>query len=145
MAQAKEGDTIQVHYTGTLKDGTVFDTSQDREPLEFTLGNGDVIPGFEKAVLGLAVGEKRKVEIPCDEAYGPHASELMMAIDRSQFPADQELTVGQTIPARLSSGPTLRSTIVEISETQVTLDANHPLAGEDLTFDIELVSIRSKD
>jgi peptidylprolyl isomerase len=139
--QVKDGNTVQVNYTGRLADGTVFDTSVGRTPLEFTLGAGKIIPGFEKAVLGMKVGEKKTVTIPVNEAYGPHRDELVMEISREELPSGMTPQVGQQLQAEGGDGSTVVATITKISDTTVTLDANHPLAGKDLTFKIELVKI----
>ncbi|HEV2148204.1 MAG TPA: peptidylprolyl isomerase [Longimicrobiaceae bacterium] len=140
MAQAKSGDTVRVHYTGRLDDGTVFDSSQGREPLEFTLGAQQVIPGFEQAVDGLSPGEERTVEIPADRAYGPRRDEMMLTVGRDQFPPEVQPEVGQQL--QMSQGEQVAVvTVAEVSDTDVTLDANHPLAGKDLTFDVRLVDI----
>ena len=141
MAQAKQGDTVRVHYTGTLDDGTMFDTSADREPLEFTIGGGQVIVGFDIAVLNMAPGEKRVSVIPALEAYGEHSPELVTDVDRERFPADMELEIGQQLQVGLPDNQQAIVMVVDISDTAVTLDANHPLAGQQLTFDIELVEI----
>ena len=140
-AEAKNGDKVKVHYTGELTDGTVFDSSLGREPIEFTIGGNQVIPGFEKAVIGLKVGESNKVTIPADEAYGQHRDDLIMTIDRDQFPEGLEPEVGQQLQATEESGQIVTVTVVDFSETTVTLDTNHPLAGKDLVFEIELVEI----
>jgi peptidylprolyl isomerase len=142
-AVAKNGDTVQVNYTGKLADGTVFDSSIGREPLEFTLGNGQMIPGFEKAVLGMKVGEKKTVTIPADQAYGPHLDELVVEVPRDKLHSDAELAVGQILQTTAQNGQQIMFTITAISDNgTVTLDANHPLAGKDLTFEIELVKIK---
>jgi len=135
--QAAVGDTVRVHYTGTLADGSVFDTSSDREPLEFTIGAGEVIEGFENAVLGMKVGETKTVTIPAAQAY-PYREDLVFTMERSQLP--QDIEVGQQLTLQ-SSGGAFRATVIEITETAVTLDANPPVAGKDLTFEIELVEI----
>lgn len=145
MPQAQPGDTVTVHYTGRLQDGTVFDSSQDGEPLTFTLEGGQVIPGFEQGVLGMVPGESRTVDIPCQLAYGAHDDDLMIQIDRSQFPDNIEPEVGQHFEVGQADGSTLLVTVAGVSPGQITLDANHPLAGKDLTFDIELVSIDQED
>jgi len=140
-AQAKTGDTIKVHYTGRLQDGTVFDTSIGSELLEFTLGQGQIIPGFEEAVIGMQVGESKTVTIPVDKAYGPHRDDLIFEVDRDELPPDINPEVGMQLQKNQGDGSIAIVTITEVSETTITLDANHPLAGQDLTFDIELVEI----
>lgn len=141
MTQAKKGDRVKVHYTGKLDDGTVFDSSRDREPIEFTLGAGEVIPGFEAAVEGMEVGETKTTTIPAEEAYGPHRDDMILMVERSKFPPHIEPEVGQQLQLRQEDGQTLIVTVAAVTEDTVALDANHPLAGEDLTFDIELVEI----
>jgi peptidylprolyl isomerase len=141
MEQAQNGDTVKVHYTGTLDDGTIFDTSVGRDPLEFTLGERQVIPGFEQAVVGMSPGESKTAEISADEAYGPHNEEMVVSVDRSDFPNSIEPRVGQMLQLHQPSGQRIAVTVTEVSEASVTLDANHPLAGKDLTFDIQLVEI----
>jgi len=141
-AQVKNGDTVQVNYTGKLADGTVFDSSVERGPLEFTLGAGQLIPGFEKAVLGMKVGEKKTVTIPANEAYGPHRDEQVVEIPREEFPSDLTPQVGQQLVVTQQDGRQIIVVITEVSDETVTIDANHPLAGKDLTFEIELVKIR---
>lgn len=141
MAQAKAGDTVKVHYTGKLDDGTVFDSSANRDPLEFTLGSGSIIPGFERAVLGMSLGESKTEIIPTDEAYGPHLDEMVVVVDRQQMPPEIEPQVGQQLQLQQQDGQVLPVVITDVSGASVTLDANHPLAGEELTFDIELVEI----
>ena len=136
---AKTGNTVKVHYTGTLNDGTVFDTSIEREPLQFTIGQGQLIPGFEQAVIGMKVGESTTVNIPAAEAYGLHRDDLVFAMERSQLPDNIE--VGQQLQMMQTDGSTVVVTVIEISETTAMIDANHPLAGEDLIFEIELVEI----
>ena len=141
MAEAKKGDTVAVHYTGTLGDGTVFDSSREREPLEFTLGSGQVIPGFDSAVEGLSEGESVKTTIECDNAYGKRNEDLVLEAPRANIPDGVELEVGKRLQARSQEGQVTRVVITKITDETVTLDANHPLAGQDLTFEIELVSI----
>ena len=141
MVQAKHGDTVKVHYTGRLDDGTVFDSSADRDPLEFQIGAGNVIPGFERAVLGMSSGESKTEVIPTDDAYGPYMEEMVIVIDRQQMPAELEPEVGQQLHIQQPDGNVIPVTITDVSNGTVTLDANHPLAGEDLTFDIQLVEI----
>jgi peptidylprolyl isomerase len=141
MAQAKTGDTVKVHYTGKLDDGTVFDTSANREPLEFTIGQGQLIPDFEQAIVGMNPGESKTVQIPSENAYGPHREEMVIEVDRNEFPADLEPKVDQMLQVRKQDGQTFAVTVTAVSESSVTLDANHPLAGKDLTFDIQLTEI----
>lgn len=141
MAQAKQGDTVQVNYTGKLQDGTVFDTSLDRGPLQFTLGKGQLIAGFEQAVLGMTGGEKRTVVIKPDQAYGPHRAESVVEVDRKYLPPDLDPKVGQRLELTQTDDKTVLVTVAGVSGASITLDANHPLAGKDLTFDIELLAI----
>jgi peptidylprolyl isomerase len=141
MVQAKKGDTVQVHYTGKLKDGTVFDSSAERDPLQFTIGEGQVINGFEDAVVGMLPEESKTVTIAADEAYGPHHEELIVDIPRDQIPPHVPLDVGQRLQVQQDEGQTIVVEITEVTDAKVTIDANHPLAGEELTFHIELVTI----
>jgi FKBP-type peptidyl-prolyl cis-trans isomerase 2 len=141
MVQAKPGDTVKIHYTGRLDDGTVFDSSVNREPLEFTLSGGQVIPGFDEAVLGMSPGESKTQKIPMDQAYGPHREEMVLEISRQQIPPELEPEVGQQLQVQQENGQAIPVFVTEVTESNVTLDANHPLAGEDLTFDIQLVEI----
>jgi peptidylprolyl isomerase len=141
MAKPQHGDTVQVHYTGTLADNTVFDSSRDRAPLEFTIGGSQLIQGFEAAVLDMQPGETKTVQIPADQAYGPHVPELVATVDRAQLPADLPLAVGEQYQFQQPDGNALVVTATDVTPSQVTFDANHPLAGQDLTFEIELVEI----
>ncbi len=141
MAEARDGDRVKVHYTGMLEDGRVFDSSVDREPLEFTLGQGEVIPGFEEAVMGMQPDESKTTMIPSEKAYGPHNPDMVVTVDRERLPEDLDPKVGQALQMRQGEGRTIMVTITDLSESTITLDANHPLAGEDLTFDIQLVEI----
>lgn len=143
MSKVKEGDTVKVHYTGKLNDGSVFDTSRERnEPLEFTLGQGQLIPGFEKAVEGMNVGDSTTVEIPTDEAYGERRDDLELEISRDELPDNIEPEVGMQLQMQQQqNGQAIPVQITEVTDDKVKLDANHPLAGKDLTFDIELVEI----
>ncbi|NIM91841.1 MAG: peptidylprolyl isomerase [Candidatus Aminicenantes bacterium] len=143
MAQAKNGDKIKVHYTGKFEDGTVFDTSEERGPLEFTIGEGEVIPGFEKSIVGMEVDEKKTVTISPEEAYGPRREELIWERKKSEFPEGITPAVGKQVGVRLNQpdAPLINAIITDVSEDTVTLDANHPLAGKTLVFDIELVGI----
>ncbi|MGQ3685206.1 MAG: FKBP-type peptidyl-prolyl cis-trans isomerase [Candidatus Loosdrechtia sp.] len=141
MKQAKNGDTVKVHYTGKLDDGTVFDTSASREPLAFTIGEGQIIPDFEQAVVGMNPGDAKTVRIESDNAYGPHKDEMVMVVNRDQFPEDYEPERGQQFKIRNADSKIIIVTVTDFAEKTVTLDANHPLAGKDLTFDIELVEV----
>ena len=141
MPRAKEGDTVKIHYTGRLQDGSVFDSSSERDPLQFNIGSGQVIPGFEEAVTGMTVGEKKTTLIPCAKAYGEKDASLIMVVARKHVPAEIEPEVGQRLQVGSPSGQLLAVTVVEVSHENITLDANPPLAGEDLTFDIQLVEI----
>jgi FKBP-type peptidyl-prolyl cis-trans isomerase 2 len=143
MAQVKHGDTVKVHYTGKLDDGTVFDTSADRDPLKFTVGEGQVIPGFEDTVLGMNPDESTTVTIPSEEAYGPYRDEMVMVIPRDQLPEHVKPEVHQQLQIVQENGQAFIVQVTDITESTVTLDANHPLAGRNLTFDIELVEILS--
>ena len=140
-AEAKNGDTVNVHYTGRMGNGTVFDSSVGREPLQFTIGAGQVIPGFEQAVIGMQLGESKTVVIPPDEAYGPYRDELVMVMDRDQLPPDWEPQVGNRFPLTQPDGQVIWATVIDVSESSITLDFNHHLAGKELTFDITLVEI----
>ncbi|MBE9546103.1 MAG: peptidylprolyl isomerase [Proteobacteria bacterium] len=141
MAQAKQGDTVKVHYTGKLEDGTVFDSSIDRDPLQFEVGTGQVIPGFEQGVVGMSLSELKTIKVQADEAYGPYREEMVVVVDQNQFPADLNIEVGQQLQVNQSEDQKIIVTITDVSESGVTLDANHPLAGKDLTFDIRLIEI----
>ena len=141
MAQAKTGDTVKVHYTGKLDDGTIFDSSANHEPLQFTVGEGQLIPGFEQAIIGMNPGESKTVQILSENAYGPHREEMVMEVDRSDFPADLEPEVDQRLQVSQSDGKTFAVTVTAVSELKVTLDGNHPLAGKDLTFEVQLSEI----
>jgi FKBP-type peptidyl-prolyl cis-trans isomerase 2 len=139
--RAKTGDTVQVNYTGKLADGTVFDSSIGRQPLEVILGKGQVIPGFEKAILGMHVGENKTVTISASDAYGPSRKELIFEVPKENLPAGATPQVGQQLRGSKADGSTMMATITKISDKTVTLDANVPLAGKDLTFEIGLVKI----
>lgn len=143
MAQAKSGDTVTVHYTGKLEDGTVFDSSSDREPIQFAIGEGNLIPGFEQAVVGMSPGEAKTEMIPAEQAYGRHFEEMVLVVDRQQIPPDMPIDIGTQLQIRQETGDMIPVIITDVTESEVTLDANHPLAGEDLTFEIELVDIAS--
>lgn len=139
---AKDGNTVKVHYTGTLKDGTLFDTSLGREPLEFTLGEGQIIPGFEEAVKGMQIGQSKTVTIPPERAYGPHRDDLVRVIEREKLPENMNTEVGHRLQMKRKDGRTTEVIVTDVSETTVTLDANHPLAGKDLIFEIELKEVK---
>jgi peptidylprolyl isomerase len=142
QAAAQDGDTVAVHYTGTLSDGSKFDSSYDRgEPLEFVLGDGNMISGFENAVRGMQVGEVKTVTLPPEEAYGTYDENLILVLGRDQMPQGIDIEVGLQLPMQTDTGARFIATIIEVSDTTVTLDANHPMAGKELTFEIELVAI----
>ena len=141
MAQAQQGNRVKVHYTGKLDDGSVFDSSVGAEPLEFTIGQGQMIPGFEQGVVGMEPGESRTIIIAADQAYGIHRPDGVFEIDRAEIPMTIPLEVGMQLQATGPGGRPAYMTVVELSEDRVKLDANHPLAGKDLTFDIELVDL----
>jgi len=135
----KKGDRVVVHYLGTLSNGKVFDTSEGREPLQFTVGAGSMIPGFEKAVIGMKVGESKKFTIPAAEAYGPFRKDLVMVVNRDKLPPGLSPKVGDKLQMRSSGGGTTTVTVKEATDKSITVDANHELAGEDLTFQIKLM------
>ncbi|MCI5098449.1 MAG: peptidylprolyl isomerase [Rhodobacteraceae bacterium] len=141
MTEVKNGDTVRIHYTGTLADGSVFDSSEGRDPLEFTVGARQVIEGMDSELPGMTVGEKKTLNIPCDKAYGPLNPAARQAIPREGIPDHIPLEIGTQLQMQSPEGQVLPVTVVEVDDATVTLDANHPLAGKDLIFDIELVSI----
>lgn len=141
MAKAKAGDRVRVHYTGTLKDGTVFDSSVDQDPIEFIIGEGEVIEGFDKAVTGLEPGQSVTTEIQPPEAYGEHHDELTITVPVDQIPPDITPELDMMLQINLEGGGVAHVTVTEITEEAVTLDGNHPLAGKELTFDLSLVEI----
>jgi len=141
MQQAKRGDTVRVHYRGTLDDGTEFDSSAGSEPIAFTIGEGQVIPGFESAVEGMAAGEKKTERIEANNAYGDRRDELVFAVGREQMPDGAEVEVGDMLRVGFPDGSNAAVQVAAMDEQSVTLDANHPLAGKDLTFELELVAI----
>lgn len=143
MTQVKSGDTIRIHYTGTLEGGETFDSSRGRDPLEFEVGSGQIIPGLDKAMPGMTVGETKTVEIPCAEAYGPVDPNARQSIPRDQIPADIPTAPGTQLQMQTPNGQVVPVTVVEATEAEITLDANHPLAGRDLTFEVELVEIKA--
>jgi peptidylprolyl isomerase len=141
MDQVRDGDTVKIHYTGRLDDGTEFDTSRDDEPLEFTVGKQEVIPGMDRAVIGMAPGDSKTITIAAGEAYGSYHDEMVLVVERTEFPEEMEIEVDQQLSVMIEEDRSVIVTVTEVNDSTVTLDANHPLAGEDLTFDIELVEI----
>jgi FKBP-type peptidyl-prolyl cis-trans isomerase 2 len=142
MTASKSGDTVAFHYTGTLTDGTVFDSSEGRDPLECTLGTGQIISGLDGALTGLSVGDKHTVTVPAAEAYGAHDPRQVQTVPRSDLPAEIPVAEGLQLQATTPEGQTVPLIVTAVTETEVTLDANHPLAGKDLTFAVEMVSIK---
>ena len=138
----KDGDTVRIHYTGKLQDGTVFDSSLEREPLEFTLGKGTVIPGLEDAIKDMDVGQSKAVTIPQEKAYGSHFDEKVLVIERDKLPSELNPAVGQMYRMQHQDGSEVIVHVIDVSETMITLDANHVLAGKDLTFEIEIVELK---
>lgn len=142
MAPAKQGDTVQIHYTGKLEDGTVFDTSRSRHPLQFTIGKGEVIQGVEDAVTGMHIGESKTATLPIEKAYGPRRDDMIVTVNRNQFPQDVRPNVGQRLEITQEDNRTILVTVTGTTDATITLDANHPLAGRPLTFELELVGIK---
>ena len=143
MTQVKTGDTVKMHYTGTLTDGSIFDSSVGREPMEITVGAGHIIPGLDVALPGMALGEKKNVTVPADQAYGQPHAEARQTVPRSEIPADIPLEEGLQLQMQTQDGRAIPIVVAELTETEVTLDANHPLAGKDLNFVVEIVEINS--
>jgi len=141
MTQVKTGDTVRIHYTGTLEDGETFDSSRGRDPLEFEVGSGQIIPGLDKALPGMEVGQTKTVDVPADEAYGMPDPDAKQAVPRDQIPEDIPTDPGTRLQMQTPEGRVVPVTVIEASDTEVTLDANHPLAGQDLKFEVELVEI----
>lgn len=141
MSEVKSGDKVRIHYKGTLTDGTVFDSSEGRDPLEFTVGAGQVIVGMDKEMVGMTVGEKKTIVAVADEAYGPRQDDAQQDVPREMIPAEIPLEVGMQLQMQSPEGQVIPVSVVSVGEDTVTLDANHMLAGKDLTFDIELVEI----
>lgn len=139
MTEVKTGDTVRIHYTGTLKDGTTFDSSRGRDPLEFQVGAGQIISGLDEALPGMEVGQSKTVEVQCADAYGPVVPEMRQDVPREGIPDDIPLDPGTQLQMQTPEGKVLPVTVIQATDETVTLDANHPLAGQDLTFDIELV------
>jgi FKBP-type peptidyl-prolyl cis-trans isomerase 2 len=144
MNQVKKGDKVRVHYHGRLNNGQTFDKSEGREPLEFEVGSGMVIMGFDEGVKGMVVGDKKTINIPFDQAYGPRNPDMVIEMPKDRFPKDMELEVGMPLGMSDGQGQQFEVTITEIKDDSVILDANHPLAGQDLIFDLELVEIVNK-
>ncbi len=142
--QAKKGDKVKVHYNGRLNDGTTFDSSKDRQPLEFEVGSGMVIKGFDEGVTGMSVGDKKTISIPAEDAYGERQEEMVIEFPRSNFPPDIEPELGMTLNMHSENGQELPVVITDVNDDTIILDANHPLAGKDLIFDIELVDLKGK-
>jgi len=141
MSKVKDGDTVKVHYTGKLENGDVFDSSREKEPFEFTVGNKAVIPGFEKGLVGMGVGDTKTIEIPPEEAYGSKQDELVVVVNKSEFPDDITPSVGQRLQIKQQDGNPVVVTITDLTEDSITLDANHPLAGYTLFFEVEVLDI----
>ena len=141
MTEIKSGDTVQIHYKGTLADGEVFDSSEGRDPLQFTVGSGQIIPGLDGALPGMSVGDKKVVEVTADDAYGQPDPNALQQVPREGIPADIPLDPGTQLQVQTPDGQAMPVTVREVTDTHVTLDANHALAGEDLTFAIEVVAI----
>ena len=139
--EAKNGQKVKVHYTGKLEDGTVFDSSREREPLEFTVGNGDVIPGVDKAVEGMTEGDTKQVSIPCEEAFGEHDDNRVMEVPKTQLPDDIEPKEGLRLQGQTENGDNIQMQVVGVGDDNITVDANHPLAGKTLVFDLEVVEV----
>ena len=141
MQQAKRGDTVSVHYKGTLDDGTIFDSSEGGEPISFTLGGGEVIPGFETAIEGMSIGDAKTERIESEKAYGPRRDELVFKVGREQLPEHEEVEVGDVLRIGFPDGSSAAVQVAQVDDASVTLVANHPLAGKDLTFELQLVAI----
>jgi peptidylprolyl isomerase len=141
MATAKKGDTVKIHYTGKLEDGTIFDTSAEREPLEFTIGKNRIIAGFEQAVIGMNPGDSKTVSITAEHAYGAHRPDMVVTVDRKELPPDLKPVLGQQLQVSQDEKNTVVVCVTAITDTHVTLDANHPLSGKNLVFDIKLMAI----
>ncbi len=141
MSQVKAGDTVKVHYHGRLTDGTTFDSSEGREPLEFEVGTGMVIKGFDDGLMGMTIGQKKTIQIPVENAYGPKDPQMLIDFPIDRFPPDMKPEVGMRLNMTNDRGQHIPVVITEIKGDTVILDANHPLAGEDLIFDLELMEI----
>jgi len=142
MSKVKANDTVKVHYTGKLTDGQVFDSSRDKEPIEFTMGEGQIIPGFEKGLIDMEVSETKTITIPSEEAYGERREEMMQEVPKEQLPQDIKPEVGMGLISQTPEGQEMRLTVAEVKDDTIVVDANHPLAGKDLVFDLEVVEIK---
>ncbi|NJW53330.1 FKBP-type peptidyl-prolyl cis-trans isomerase [Salinimicrobium oceani] len=142
MSQIKQNDTVRVHYTGKLTDGQIFDSSLEREPIEFTMGQGQLIPGFEKGLLDMKENEKKTIEIPADEAYGQPREELIQEVEKSQLPEEIKPEPGMGLVSKSPDGREMNLVVKEVKEDTIVVDGNHPLAGKDLIFDLEVVEIK---
>lgn len=143
MSEAKSGDTVRINYTGTLTTGETFDSSEGRDPLEFVVGSGQIIPGLEAAIPGMTVGDTKKVEVPCALAYGETNPDALQSVPREQIPDNIPLDLGTQLQMQTPQGQVVQVVVAEVTDQEVTLDANHPLAGKDLVFDIEIVEIKA--
>ena len=141
MAGAKLGDTVKIHFTGKLQDETVIETSRDRDPLEFKIGDGNVIPGLEQGVIGMAAGDKKTIAVSPEEGFGQQQEDLVVDLKKSEFPEDVEFAVGAYLNIETSDSKEFKAKVVEIKKDTVTLDANHPLAGITINYDVELIEI----
>jgi peptidylprolyl isomerase len=144
MAKVKYGDMVRVHYKGSLEDGTVFSKTTEQEPLEFTLGKEQIIPGLEEAIVGMETDELKTIKVNAEDAFGPRRDELVIKVDRNKLPEDLKLEIGDRLKVPREDGQTTSVKVTSISESKVTLDANHPLSGKDLIFDIKLLEINEK-
>lgn len=142
MSQVKENDTVKVHYTGKLADGQVFDSSEGKEPIEFTLGQGQLIPGFEKGLIDMKLNEKKTINIPKEEAYGEPREDLVQEVEKSQLPEEIKPEVGMGLVSKTPDGREMNLVVAEVKEDTIVVDGNHPLAGKDLVFDLEVVEIK---
>ncbi|MBD3231638.1 peptidylprolyl isomerase [Candidatus Dependentiae bacterium] len=141
MSKAKQGDKVKVHYTGKLDDDSIFDSSKDRQPLEFVIGEKKVIPGFEKAVIGMEPGESKTIKLNPDEAYGQYRQDMVMEVEKAKLPPNLDPKVGQFLEVKQDNGQVIIVQVTKVDEKNITIDANHPLAGKNLSFDIELIEI----
>ena len=141
MSKVKNGDRVKIHYTGKLKDGEIFDTSREQQPLEFVVGNREMMPGLETRLIGMEAGDNKSIEVPPEEAYGPRQEELVIEVKKSELPDHIEPSLGLRLQMQVAEGNHVELAIIEIKEETITLDANHPLAGHTLFFDLELVEI----